>query len=78
MERLVQELSESNSIIGLLETPAGVEAVRRCGEDKDYVFVLNHHRETCTIEIPHDWKCYAGEKNGNLEGYETRIYIVNK
>lgn len=78
MERLVQELSESNSIKGLLETPAGVEAVRRCGEDKDYVFVLNHNRETCTIEIPHDWKCYAGEKNGNLEGYETRIYTVNK
>jgi beta-galactosidase len=35
----------------LLETPPGVEAVRRVGEERSFLFLLNHLQESCEIQL---------------------------
>lgn len=78
MDRLVQELSDNTGVEGILKTPNGVDVVRRCKEDRDYLFVLNHNKEKCTIEIPKTWECYGEDNNEDFGEYGVKVYVVRK
>lgn len=67
-------LRESN-IHPLLETPFGVEVVRRRTKDSDYLFVLNHTDSPQKITIPPSWKaCVQGSGRNTLEPYSVSVF----
>jgi beta-galactosidase len=49
LARLVGEVIEAAGVTPLLDLPVGVEAVRRVGPDRSYLFVLNHTAQDVTV-----------------------------
>jgi len=52
---LVSHLFREANIEPLLETPPGVEAARRSGPGKSYVFLLNHNDHAVRLPVPRGW-----------------------
>jgi beta-galactosidase len=49
LARFVDEVTEAAGVTPLLDLPAGVEAIRRQGPDRSYLFVLNHTTHDVTV-----------------------------
>jgi beta-galactosidase len=51
MEALVAKLAAESRVSSPLEAPAGVEVVRREGDEHSFLFLLNHGAREVTVEI---------------------------
>ena len=57
---------------GLLETPKGVEAVRRRADDVEWLFLMNHNAEPAAFAVPEGWRFVAGDE-GTLPPYGVAV-----
>ncbi len=48
---LIRHLAEKTGVRPPLDVPQGVEVIRRRGEGKDFLFLLNHSEETATVDL---------------------------
>lgn len=81
MKQFVEYAVDKVNIRAIMDTPVGVEAVRRRKGNTDYVFLLNHNGRTVEVNIPSDWNVNLGREfvDGdklNLPAYETALFIV--
>jgi beta-galactosidase len=51
MEALVAKLAEESGVVPPLEVPSGVEVVRREGEGRSFLFVLNHGAQEAKVAV---------------------------
>ncbi len=50
-EKLMKIICENHGIHGIMETPDGVEATMRINGEKQYLFLLNHSKETHAVTV---------------------------
>ncbi len=55
-DRLISTICGEVNVSGVMETPAGVEATARYGEDKKFVFILNHSGHDEMVVADDDYK----------------------
>lgn len=77
--KLVKRICQDQGIRPLIDTPDGVEATLRAGEEKRYLFLLNHTKTAQTVisngayyDILHDTQVQPGEEI-LLPGVDVRI-----
>ncbi len=74
--KLAQTLCADAGITPLMETPHGVEAVRRVTEDgRAYLFLLNHNADAREVSLPEGWIPWDGEPwTGTIEGMGVKVF----
>lgn len=89
MQALLEEVCETAQVQGIASMPEGVEAALRCGENQDYIFLLNHRSSQRRVKISSGWEsCFAeqeqkteltgGERILVMDGYDTAVYRRKK
>ena len=75
-DRMVAALLASADIAPLMDTPHGVEAVRRVKGGKTWLFLLNHNACPETVALPAGFTPWDGAPwAGQLEAHGTRVFV---
>lgn len=75
-DRLVAQLLADADIAPLMDTPHGVEAVRRVKDGKTYLFLMNHNADAAEVTLPDDFQPWDGaDWDGSLPAYAARVFI---
>ena len=56
LTEFIRDICDKNQIQPALETPQGVEAVRRHTDTDQFLFVLNHKEETVTVQLDQNYE----------------------
>ena len=51
LNELIQWLKKDKDICSIMETPDGVEATKRCSENEDYIFLINHSFSDAEVDL---------------------------
>lgn len=67
IDELVRELLVESGVAPTLAAPAGVEAVRREGSGKSFLFLLNHAAEAAKVELDGDYRdAFTGDERSSV------------
>lgn len=72
MTHIVKLMLEKTGIMPIGNAMEDVELVRRCTDEDDYIFALNHSNEHKSFEGPRDWTCVSG--GDTIEPYNFKVY----
>ncbi|MFA9456228.1 beta-galactosidase [Halalkalibacter sp. AB-rgal2] len=56
IDHLLIDISERQNIKPVLNTPSGVEVTKRVKDENEFVFVMNHNKESKTIQLQEAYK----------------------
>jgi beta-galactosidase len=70
MDVLVGKLADESGVDPPLSVPAGVEAVQREGDDKSFLFLLNHNAQETTVALD---ETYRDELSGATHETDVKL-----
>ncbi len=75
-DRFVAEVCASAGIAPLMDTPHGVEAVRRVKDGKTWLFLLNHNESAQQAALPDGFRTWDGAAwTGTIDPLSVQVFI---
>ncbi|MGN0793107.1 MAG: beta-galactosidase [Aristaeellaceae bacterium] len=75
-DRIVARLLADAGVAPLMDTPHGVEAVRRVKDGRTYLFLMNHNADAKQVALPDGYRPWEDEAwDGTLTGYAARVFV---
>ncbi len=75
-DRIIRQLLTDAGVAPLMDTPHGVEAVRRMKEGRTWLFLLNHNEQPEAAEVPAGFRPWDGAPwDGTLPPLTARVFV---